>query len=103
MADFDISGRMKVKTLKANFSKEFGSKLRVYNGNKFADDDATIASIADKKITSDAEVKANGRMLVGNFKKKMDENFGIRVRVATSDDSKLIQDDIKLIDSGTAK
>lgn len=30
MADFKIDGRMKVKTLKANFKKAFGCTLRVY-------------------------------------------------------------------------
>ncbi len=45
MADFTITGRMKVKTLKADFKENFGSTLRVYNGQKFADDDATLASI----------------------------------------------------------
>jgi hypothetical protein len=103
MADFDISGRMKVKTLKANFKKEFGSLLRVYNGVKFADDDATIASIADKKIASDAEVKANGRTLVGNFCKNMEKNFAIKVRVATKDDSSLVPDTISLTESGKFK
>ena len=103
MADFDISGRMKVKTLRANFTKEFGSTLRVYNGVKFADDDATIASIAGKKIGTDAEVKANGRTLVGNFNKKIKEAFEIKVRVATKDDKALVPDDISLTESGKHK
>ena len=69
MADFSISGKMKVKTLKANFKEEYGSTLRVYNGKKFADDDATLASIR-KEDAKGGEVKINGKMLVGNFEKK---------------------------------
>ena len=103
MADFDISGRMKVKTLRANFKKEFGSILRVYNGAKFADDDSTIASLADKKIASDAEVKARGNTLVGNFMKSIEKNFGIKVRVATTDDTSLVPEDISLTDSAKFK
>ncbi len=103
MADFDISGRMKVKTLKANFKKEFGSTLRVYNGVKFADDDSTIASIAGKKIAADAEVKARGNTLVGTFSKAIDKNFDIKVRVASSDDSALVPDDKTLTESGKYK
>ena len=42
MAEFKLDGRMKVKTLKANFKKEFGSSLRVYKSESckgaFADD-----------------------------------------------------------------
>jgi hypothetical protein len=41
----NIDGRMKVKTLKDQFKKEFGLTLRVYDGRKFADGDATLASI----------------------------------------------------------
>ena len=69
MADLSISGKMKVKTLKANFKEEYGSTLRVYNGKKFADDDATLASIR-KEDAKGGEVKINGKMLVGNFEKK---------------------------------
>ena len=43
MADFSISGKMKVKTLKANFKEEYGSTLRVKKKKKIADDDATLA------------------------------------------------------------
>lgn len=100
MADFDISGRMKVKTLRTNFKKEFGSTLRVYNGVKFADDDATIASIADKKIAADAEVKANGRLKISTFSKKMADAFGIKVRVSDKDDKTLIDPEKTLTESG---
>ena len=81
MADLSISGKMKVKTLKANFKEEYGSTLRVYNGKKFADDDATLASIR-KEDAKGGEVKINGKMLVGNFEKKILEEFGIRIQVA---------------------
>lgn len=99
MADFIISGKMKVKTLKANFKNEFGSTLRVYNGQKFADDDATLASIR-KNDAKGGDVKINGKMLVGNFEKKIFEEFGIKVQVATTDDSKLSEDSITLTASG---
>lgn len=100
MADFDISGRMKVKTLRTMFKKEFGSTLRVYNGARFADDDATIASIASIKISPDAAVKANGNLKVSSFSKKMGDVFGIKVRVATKDDTALCPDDLTLTASG---
>jgi len=40
----NISGRMKVKTLKAGFKENFGLTLRVYDGRSFADDNATLAA-----------------------------------------------------------
>lgn len=99
MADFTISGRMKVKTLKSDFKKEYGSTLRVYVGQKFADDDATLASIR-KTDAKGGEVKINGKMLVGNFEKKILEEFGIKIQVATPDDSKLASDSMTLTQSG---
>jgi hypothetical protein len=99
MADFSISGKMKVKTLKANFKEAFGSSLRVYVGQKFADDDATLASIR-KDDAKGGEVKANGNMLVGNFEEKILEEFGIKVQVATPDDSALVDNKLSLSKSG---
>lgn len=100
MADFTIGPRMKVKTVKASFKKEFGSTLRLYNGARFADDDATIASISKSKVESGAEVSANGNMKVGTFEQKMNDLFGIKVQVATPDDSALCDNSITLSASG---
>lgn len=99
MADFTISGRMKVKTLKADFKNAYKSTLRVYNGSKFADDDATLASIR-KGDSKGGEIAVNGKMLVGNFEKKVLEEFGIKIQVANSDDSKLVDDKSTLTQSG---
>ena len=99
MADLSISGKRKVKTLKANFKAEYGSTLRVYVGKKFADDDATLASIR-KEDAKGGEVKINGKMLVGNFEKKILEEFGIVVQVASPDDSKLSDNSMTLTASG---
>ncbi len=100
MADFNISGQMKVKSLKAKFKEQFGSTLRVYNGVKFADEDVTIASIA-KKVAK-GEVAAHGRTLVGKFEESMMSEFGIKVQVASADDSKLVDDKVSLTQSGKA-
>ena len=96
MADFNISGRMKIKSLKESFNKEFGLSLRVYKGNKFADDNDTVASVAGKSIPNGAEVKANGRTHVGNFEDSVKETFSIKIQIATKDDSKLVDNGISL-------
>ena len=103
MAEFKLDGRMKVKTLKANFKKEFGSSLRVYKSESckgaFADDDATLASIrAEGK--KGGELTVGGNLKVGNFEKKIAELYGIGVQVATPDDSKLADNDITLAAAG---
>jgi hypothetical protein len=103
MAEFKLDGRMKVKTLKANFKKEFGSTLRVYKSESckgaFADDDATLASLrAEGK--KGGELTVGGNLKVGNFEKKIAELYGIGVQVANADDSKLADNDITLVAAG---
>jgi hypothetical protein len=96
MADFNISGRMKIKTLKDDFKAEFGGTLRVYDGRSHADDSATVGSVAKKTVSRGSEVSANGNLLVKTFEERMKETYGIRVEVATADDSKLADDGCRL-------
>ena len=99
MADFKINGNMKIGTLRKNFTKEFGSTIRLYKGIKFADDD-TVVSIAKKSVKHGQEVSANGRTHVKNFEKQMKDVYGIKIQVATKDDSQLVSNDISLTASG---
>lgn len=103
MAEFKLDGRMKVKTLKDNFKKNFGSTLRVYKSatcrGAFADDNATLASIrAEGK--AGGELTVGGNLKVGNFEKKVAEMYGIGVQVANADNSKLADDNITLVAAG---
>jgi len=91
----NINGRMKVKTLKEDFKKEFGLTLRVYDGRSFADDDATLASIR-KGDSKGGEFSPKRNMKVGNFEEKMMDLFGIKVQIAGSDDSYLCDNDLTL-------
>ena len=76
MADLNLNGRTKVKTLKAEFKKNWNATLRVYNGVKFADDDATLASIRQGDAKG-GELKVSGNIKVGNFEDKMKEIFDL--------------------------
>ena len=101
MADLRIDGRMKVKTLKANFKKAFGATLRVYttaNCKQKADDEATLATLMGKAKGGECTFGSNLR--VGNFEKKVTETYGIGVQVANPDDTKLSDNDITLAAAG---
>ena len=100
MADFNISGHMKIKTLKKNFKEQFGSNIRVYNGVKFASDDDTVGKIAKKTVKRGEDVTAHGRTKVANFEEQMSKIYGIKIQVATRDDSELVGNDISLTQSG---
>lgn len=95
MAEIKIDGRMKVKTLKELFFNEFGGVLRVYNGNKTADDDATLASIRSNDVAQ-GELICRSSRTVGGFEKEMLDVFGIKVKIATKDDWVLVLDGITL-------
>ena len=103
MAEFKLDGRMKVKTLKENYKKNFGGTLRVYKSvtckGAMADEDATLASLrVDGK--KGGELVVGGNLKVGNFEKKIAELYGIGVQVATKDDSKLADNDLTLVAAG---
>lgn len=95
MADIKMTGNMKVKTLRDQFKKAFGATLRVYNGAKFAADDATLASIRAEGAKG-GELTVRGNMQVGNFEDKVKELYGIKVQVANADDSKLADNGITI-------
>ena len=103
MAEIALKGNMKVKTLKADFKKAFGSTLRVYLSptckGRMADDDATLASIRAEGAKG-GELKVVGNMQVGNFEKKIVELYGIGVQVANADDGKLADNSVTLVAAG---
>ena len=99
MAEFNVDGRMKVKTLKAQFKEAFGATLRVYYKTHFADDDATLASIRGEGAKG-GELKVAGNMKVGNFENKFKELFAIEVKVANPENTELSDKNITLSAAG---
>ena len=91
----NINGRMKVKTLRADFLKEFGLTLRVYDGRSFADEDATLASIR-KGDNKGGEFSPKRNTRVGNLEDKILEMFGIKTKISGSDDKYLFNKELTL-------
>ena len=96
MAELSISGRMMVKTLRADFKKVFSLTLRVYDGTKGADENATLASLARKKDKKVDDFSASPNMLIGNFEERFEKATGLKIQVASLDDRKLVSNDITL-------
>jgi hypothetical protein len=96
MAEFKINGHMKVKTLKELFFNEFEGTLRVYDGKKLADDEATLASIRSNEGAKGGELSCRASRTVGKFEQEMWDVFGIKVQVATKDNWVLVLDGITL-------
>lgn len=77
-----ISGRLTVKSFKAEFKKEFGTGVRVYHGVKFADENATLASIRkDDATKSVPDFDIHGNTKVGNAEKLVMDNLGIKIQI----------------------
>ena len=98
MAGLSITGQMKVSTLQEGFLKEFGLTLRVYDGREFADPSQSLAQVRKKKGSGKALSVAKN-MKVGNLEDKFDEEFGLKVQVAGSDDSYLCKTTLTLSDA----
>lgn len=96
MSEFKIDGRMKVKKLKELFKNEYGGTLRIYKGKSLADDNDTLASIRSEDGVKGGGLVCRASRTVGRFEKEMKEVFGIKVQVATPDDSILVLDGITL-------
>jgi hypothetical protein len=94
VADINVSGRMKVRTLKDAFRKEFGCGLRVYRGRRFADDEDTVASIRDD-TGRDGVYAVKKNMKVGNAERRFKEEFGITVQIEDAS-GKLADNDLTL-------
>ena len=91
----NINGRIKVKTLKAQFFEELGLTIRVYDGRSFADDNATLASIRRcESIGGEFSPRKNTK--VGNLEDKIEELFGLKTQIAGSDNSYLCDNKITL-------
>ena len=98
-AEYVTTGNKRVGTLCKEFKEAFGSTLRVYNGAKFADENATLASIR-KGDAKGGELAVRGNMQVGNFENKVKELYGITVQVANADNSKLADNSITIAAAG---
>lgn len=79
--DIAVNGNTKVKTLKTQFQNKYGVNIRVYKGQKFADDDATMASIRKDGVSGKGEIDINGNMHVGNIEKKFMETLGVKIQI----------------------
>jgi hypothetical protein len=92
MPEFKVSGRMKVKTLRDQFRKAYGSELSVINPENdgwYVGDDVTLASCRPAgKRAKPGEINVRGNMLVGNFEKEMKEEFGVKIQIHYSKKSK---------------
>ncbi len=90
-----ISGRIRVKTLKNEFKKNFGLTIRVYKENILVNNMATLASIRTTNITG-GELSCEKTEIINDLYNRFRETLGIVIEIAGSDDSYLCDNNMTL-------
>jgi hypothetical protein len=101
MATIKVIKSSSVKSIKAQFTKEFACSIRFYNGKKIADDSTKIFELS-KIDNPGGELELGPKSRVSNVEKYFKETFGISVQISNSDDSKLADNSMTLNQAGKA-
>jgi hypothetical protein len=99
MATIKVTKARSVQSIKSQFSKEFSCNIRIYNGNKFADDKMKISDLS-KTDNPGGDLELGARSRVENVEKYFNETFGIKVQISNADDTKLAGNELTLTQAG---
>ena len=99
-AEFEVAPNKKLKSIAAEFAKNFKLTLFFYKGNMLADSDMTLAALnrrTTKTVNTKAdELKIKGSMKVGEVEKLFDKHFGVTVQIKDVDGKVLVPNNITL-------
>lgn len=82
MAKFNLTAGKTAGELKKEFNEAFGSKLKVYNKNKIADDAVTLGELG---LKADSEFECRANRTAGSFIAAFAE-LGLKVKIYTQDE-----------------
>ena len=99
MATIKVTKASSVKSIKAQFGKEFACNIRIYNGVKYADEKMKISDLS-KTDNPGGELELGARSRVENVEKYFKESFGIKVQISNAGDSKLADNSMTLTQAG---
>ncbi|WP_339626770.1 hypothetical protein [uncultured Winogradskyella sp.] len=88
-----------VKSIKSQFNKEFSCNIRIYKGNRFADEKMKISELS-KTDNPGGSLELGARSRVENVEKYFKETFGIKVQISNADDTKLAENKMTLTQAG---
>lgn len=99
-AEFTVAPQKKLKSISADFKKDFDLSLVFYKGAQIADETMTLAAL-NSKTTKDVNAKADGlkikgSMKVGDVEKLFDAQFGVTVQIKDKEAKKLVPNEITL-------
>ena len=90
----------KVADLAAQFNTRFGSVLRIYNGRSKAEDSAVLKDVG---LSNEGTFVCRASLTVGSFIERMQNEFGLKVKVYTCDEWVAVLDGLTLESSGKVK
>lgn len=99
MATIKVTKASSVKSIKRQFSEEFNCNIRIYKGNKFADEKTKISELS-KTDSAGGELDLGARSRVANVERYFMEEFGIKVQISNADDTKLADNSMTLTQAG---
>lgn len=99
MAKFNLTGSKTVGELKKEFNEAFGSRLKVYNKNKIAEDTTTLGELG---LKADTEFECRSSRTAGSFIAAFAE-LGLKVKVYTSDEWVAVLPGLTLETTGKVK
>jgi hypothetical protein len=99
MATIKVTKASSVKSIKAQFKKEFDCTIRIYNGVKYADDSMKISELS-KLDNAGGDLELGARSRVENVEKYFKETFGIKVQISNASDNKLAANEMTLNQAG---
>lgn len=99
MATIKVIKTSSVQSIKRQFKDGFNCSIRIYKGNKFADDKTKISELS-KTDNPGGELELGARSRVENVERYFIETFGIKVQISNADDSKLADNSMTLTQAG---
>lgn len=89
-----------ITQLTAQFNARFGSVLRIYNGRSKAEDSAVLKDVG---LSNEGTFVCRASLTVGSFIERMQNEFGLKVKVYTCDEWVAVLDGLTLESSGKVK
>ena len=99
MAIIKVTGASTVKSIKAQFKKEFDCSIRIYKGARLADDVTKISELSTLD-NAGGNLELGARSRVENVEKYFKDTFGIKVQISNSTDLKLASNALTLTQAG---
>jgi|TARA_B110000967_G_scaffold110349_1_gene112915 hypothetical protein len=99
MPTIRVTKASSVQSIKRQFSEEFNCNIRIYKGNKFADDKTKISELS-KTDSAGGELDLGARSRVENVERYFKETFGIKAQISNADDTKLAENSMTLTQAG---